>query len=124
MKTILVADDSLFMRTVIKDILADRYTVVEAGSGRECLKQFELTRPDLVLLDVVMPDGEEEGLRVLKWIMSADPEAKVVMITALGQQDAIVKECMSLGAKGCIDKPFKEEQILGLVADCLASGRT
>lgn len=124
MKTILVADDSLFMRTVIKDILADRYAVVEAGSGPESLTQFERARPDLVLLDVVMPDGDEEGLRVLKRIMSSDPSAKVVMITALGQQDAVVKECLSLGAKGCIVKPFNEAQILALVEDCLGPGRT
>ena len=124
MKTILVADDSLFMRTVIKDILADRYVVVEAASGPECLKQFESARPDLVLLDVVMPEGEEAGLRVLRRIMSLNPEAKVFMITALGQQDAIVKECMSLGAKGLIVKPFNEEQILALVADSLGAGRT
>lgn len=124
MKTILVADDSLFMRTVIKGILEDRYAVVEAGSGAESLKQFERTRPDLVLLDVVMPEGDEEGLRVLRRIMSADPAAKVVMITALGQQDAVVKECLSLGAKGCIVKPFNEAQILALVEECLGAGRT
>ena len=61
MKTILVADDSLFMRTVIKDIVGGKYAVIEADSGRRCVELYERARPDLVLLDVVMPEGDEEG---------------------------------------------------------------
>lgn len=119
MKTILVADDSLFMRSALKEILAGQYSIVEAESGRKCLEQFERTRPDLVLLDVVMPEGEEEGVKVLGRLMSLDPSAKVVMISALAKQDAIVAECARLGAKGFILKPFDDVQVRRSVERCL-----
>lgn len=120
MKTILIADDSMFMRTVVKDVLGGKYEVLEADSGKTCLEQFERGRPDLTLLDVVMPEGEEEGLRALRLILETDPKAKVVMITALGKQESIVQECLRLGAKGCIVKPFEESQVLKVVEECLA----
>lgn len=120
MKTILVADDSMFMRTVVKDVLGGKYRIVEADSGKACLEQFERVHPDLVLLDVVMPEGEEEGLRALRHILESDPKARVVMLTALGKQETIVKECLRLGAKGCIVKPFEGGQVLKVVEECLA----
>lgn len=119
MKKILIADDSSFMRTVIRGILSGEFEIVEAASGGESLERFERTRPDLVLLDIVMPEGEEEGLRVLRRIMERNPSAKVVMITALGHQDAVLKECLALGAKGCILKPFDETHIRKTVKECL-----
>lgn len=119
MKTVLIADDSLFMRTVIKDILAGKYNVIEADSGDSCIKQFERSVPDLVLLDVVMPEGDEAGVQVLKRIMAEEPEAKVVMISALGKEDAVIKECLTLGAKDCIAKPFDEGQVRTIVEELL-----
>ncbi|MBI2386615.1 MAG: response regulator [Elusimicrobia bacterium] len=119
MRTILVADDSLFMRKAIKDILAGRYAVVEADSGRKCVEEFSRVRPDLVLLDVVMPEGDEEGIRVLERIMALAPSTAVVMITALAQQKAVVAECTRLGAKGFISKPFNAEQVLRVVEECV-----
>jgi two-component system chemotaxis response regulator CheY len=117
MRTILLADDSLFMRRALKDILADRYAVIEADSGRKCIEEFSRARPDMVLLDVVMPEGDEEGIKVLGRIMTIDPSAVVVMITALAQQKAVVEECSRLGAKGFILKPFNEAQVLRMVGD-------
>jgi two-component system, chemotaxis family, chemotaxis protein CheY len=119
MKTILLADDSLFMRRALKDVLDGRYAVIEADSGNKCLEEFSRTRPDLVLLDVVMPEGDEEGIRVLARIRAADPSAAVVMISALAQQKAVVDECTRLGARGFILKPFNEEEVLRMVAECL-----
>jgi two-component system chemotaxis response regulator CheY len=119
MRTILVADDSSFMRRALKDILADRYAVVEADSGRKALEEFLRVRPDLVLLDVVMSEGDDEGIKVLGRIMTADPSASVVMITALAQQKTVVEECSLLGAKGFILKPFTEEQVLRMVGECI-----
>jgi two-component system chemotaxis response regulator CheY len=119
MRTILVADDSLFMRRALEDILAERYAVVEADTGRKSLEEFLRVRPDLVLLDVVMSEGDDEGIKVLGRIMTADPSASVVMISALAQQKAVVAECMRLGAKGFILKPFNEEQVLRVVEECL-----
>ena len=110
MKKILIADDSMFMRRILKDILADKYKIVEAESGSQAEEQFKKENPDLVLLDIIMPEGEEEGLKVLKNIMKSDSKAKIIMITALGQ-DAIKEECIKLGIKDYIVKPFDEKQV-------------
>lgn len=119
MKTILIADDSVFMRSVLRDILAGLYSIIEADSGRQCIEQFERVRPNLVLLDIVMPEGDEAGIEVLKTIMAAHPSAKVVMITAIAREDAVVKECTRLGAKGFILKPFEEAQVRRVVEESL-----
>ncbi len=109
-KKILVADDSLFMRMTLRNNLPEEYEIVEADSGAEALEQFQKEKPDLVLLDIVMPQGEEEGVRVLKEIMENNPQAQVVMITAVGQE-AIIEECKKLGAKDYIVKPFDEKLV-------------
>ena len=118
MKKILIADDSLFMRMTLKDNLPEGYEVVEADSGAKTLEQFKKEKPDLVLLDIVMPEGEEEGVRVLQKIMQSDPQACVVMITAVGQ-DAIIEECKKLGARDYIVKPFDEKQVAETIQRCL-----
>lgn len=114
MKKILIADDSLFMRKMLKDILSDKYAIVEAESGSKAEKQIKTEKPDLTLLDIIMPEGEEEGIRVLKQIKKADPKAKVVMITAVGQ-DAVIEECKKLGAADYIVKPFDKEKVIKTV---------
>ncbi len=113
-KKILVADDSLFMRMTLMNNLPEEYEVVEADSGAHALEQFEKEKPDLVLLDIVMPEGEEEGVRVLKEIMKNNPEACVVMITAVGQE-AIIEECKEIGARDYIVKPFDEKVVIETV---------
>jgi two-component system chemotaxis response regulator CheY len=117
-KKILIADDSLFMRTVLKDILKDEYAIVEADSGSTAEKQIRAERPDLVLLDIIMPEGEEEGMSVLKKAMKANPKQKIVMISALGQ-DSIMAECTKLGAAGYVVKPFEKEEVLRVVKKIL-----
>ena len=114
MKKILVVDDSLFMRKVLKDVLAKGYEIVEADSGAEALEQFKKETPDLVLLDIIMPEGEEEGLRVLQTIMKTNSKTKVIMITAVGQ-DSMIKVCKKLGAKDYIVKPFDEKLVVETV---------
>ncbi len=109
-KKILIVDDSLFMRMTLRNNLIEEYEIVEADSGAKALEQFQKEKPDLVLLDIVMPQGEEEGIRVLKEIMKNDPQAQVVMITAVGQE-AIIEECKKLGAKDYIVKPFDEKLV-------------
>ena len=118
-KKILVADDSLFMRMTLRNNLPEEYEVVEADSGAKTLEQFEKEKPDLVLLDIIMTEGEEEGVRVLKEIMKNDPQAQVVMITAVGQE-AIIEECKKLGAKDYIAKPFDEKQVAETVEKYLS----
>ena len=122
MKKILIADDSLFMRKVLTDIISsktDKYKILEAHSGTSALEMFKKESPDLILLDIIMPESEEAGLKVLRKVMKTDPEAKVVMITAVGQE-LIIEECKRLGAKNYITKPFDEEQVVQTVEKCLS----
>jgi len=117
-KKILIADDSLFMRKMLKDILSGKYEIVEAASGSTAYKQIEKEKPDLILLDIIMPEGEEEGIRVLENVVKINPKARVVMITAVGQ-NTIMDECKKLGAKDYIIKPFDKEKVLQMVAKYL-----
>ncbi len=119
MKKILIADDSLFMRMSLNNNLPDGHEVIEADSGAKAIEQFKSQKPDLVLLDIVMPESEQEGVRVLRQIMEIDSKAQVVMITAVGQ-DAIIEECKKLGARDYIIKPFDEQQIAEIVQKCLS----
>ena len=119
MKKILIADDSLFMRMTLKNNLPEGYEVVEADSGAKALEQFKNEKPDLILLDIVMPEGEQEGVKVLRKIMQIDPQACVVMITAVGQE-TIIDECKKAGARDYIIKPFDEKQVVETVQRCLS----
>jgi len=118
MRKILIADDSLFMRKVLADILSKKseceYEIVEADTGKKTLEQFKKEKPDLVLLDIIMPEGEEEGLRALQEIIKINPKAQVVMVTAVGQ-NAIIKNCKKLGARDYITKPFDDKHVIGTV---------
>lgn len=113
-KKVLVVDDALFMRTVLKKILtADGFEVFEACDGSEAVAAFVSVEPDVVLMDVTMPNLD--GLSAVKQIMSAHPGARVVMCTAIGQQ-AVVAEAMAAGAADFIVKPFQPEKVRETVA--------
>lgn len=120
MKRILIADDSLFMRKILRDILSKDYEIVEADTGKKALKQFKNKKPDLTLLDIVMSESEEEGLKVLEEIKKIDSQACVVMVTAIGQKN-IVDKCKKLGAQDIIIKPFRGKEILEIVEKYLSS---
>jgi two-component system, chemotaxis family, chemotaxis protein CheY len=115
---ILIADDLSFMRMIQKEILTERgYTIVgEAADGREAVEKFKNLHPDLVLLDITMPNMN--GLEAMRWIFSLDPKAKVIMCSALGQQNLIV-EAIKAGVKDFIVKPFKPERILSAIEKAL-----
>ena len=121
MKKVMIVDDSMFMRRILKDIVPDGCSVIEADSGPVALERFKAEHPDLVLLDIIMPGEAEEGISVLKSLMEIDANAQVVMITAVGQ-DTIIEQCKKLGAKDYITKPFDEEQIRGAIERCLGQG--
>lgn len=91
MKKILIVDDSPFIRQVLKGIV-------------------EKVVPDLVLLDIIMPEGEDEGVDVLRQIKDADPQARIIMISAVGH-DAMIDRCKKLGVLDYIVKPFDDVQI-------------
>lgn len=110
-KTVLVVDDAAFMRMMLKDILSKNgYTVVgEAANGQEGFDKYNELKPDIVTLDITMP--EVDGLACLKMIKGANPGAKVVMCSAMGQQ-AMVIEAVQSGATDFIVKPFQPERVL------------
>jgi two-component system, chemotaxis family, chemotaxis protein CheY len=104
-KKLLIADDSLFMRTLIKSlVLKDfSFTIIEASNGAEAVAKYKATNPDLVILDITMP--EVNGIEALKQILDINKNAKVIMCSALGGQITI-QEALSIGAKDFIVKPY------------------
>lgn len=117
MALILVVDDAQFMRLRLNKILSDSgHEVVEAANGLEALEQYEKHSPDVVLLDITMP--EMDGLTALKEIKSRDPNATVIMCSAMGQQ-ALVLEAIKAGAKDFIIKPFEPERVIQAVSKVL-----
>lgn len=115
---ILIVDDSFYMRTMLKNMLTDAgYEVVgEAANGQQALEMTSATNPDLITLDVILPDNT--GLDVLKGIRQVNPTVKVVMCSAVGQE-VIVNEALESGASAYIVKPFSEEKVLEIVSSAL-----
>ncbi len=113
-KRVLISDDAAFMRMMIKDILTKNgYEVAgEAENGKVAVEKYEETKPDLVLMDITMP--EMDGIQALKTIKAAHPDACVVMCSAMGQQ-AMVIEAIQSGAKDFIVKPFQADRVLEAV---------
>ncbi len=111
---VLVCDDAIFMRTMISDILSGAgYDVVgEAESGVQAIERYKELRPDLVTMDIVMPDMG--GIEAVREIIKADPEAKILMCSAMGQQ-ALVVEAIQAGAKDFVVKPFQPSRVLEAV---------
>ena len=120
MGKILIVDDTLFMRTLIKNILfsGGHAIVGEAGDGEEGIAKYKELKPDLVTMDIVMP--KLNGIETLKAIKEFDPAAKIVMCTAVGQEQ-MVKLAIKNGAKGYIIKPFQAPKVLEEVKNVLAS---
>lgn len=118
---VMVVDDALFMRNMLKDIFvrAGYEVVAEAENGEVALELYLETRPDLVTMDIVMP--KKSGIEALQEIMASDPDAFVVMVSALGQ-DSLVLEAVESGAKDFIVKPFKEEKVLDIVRRITGQG--
>jgi len=110
-KKILIIDDAGYMRGLIKDVLLKNgFEVVgEADDGADALKRYNELKPDLVTMDMVM--GSKSGIDAVKEIMLADPQAKVLMISAMGQQ-AMIVDAIRAGAKGFVMKPFKAEVLV------------
>jgi two-component system chemotaxis response regulator CheY len=114
----LIADDAAFMREMLREILSQAGFEVcaEAADGNEAVASFEEHDPDLVTLDIVMP--RKSGLDALREIMARDPEACVVMCSALGQE-ALVMEALESGAKDFVVKPFKADHVIEVLNKAL-----
>lgn len=117
-KRILVTDDSAFMRMTISNILKnDGYEIVgEAGNGKVAVELYKKLKPDLVIMDITMP--EMDGMEALKEIRALDPNAVVVMCSAMGQKK-MVEKSMQSGAKDFIFKPFQDDGVLEVIKKVL-----
>ena len=117
-KRVLIVDDAVVMRMMIKGILSKNgYEVVgEAQNGAEAVEKYLALSPDLVTMDMVMP--EMDGISAVKQIVAHDPSAKVVMCTSMGQQ-ALVVEAIQAGAKSFVTKPFQPPKILETIEKVL-----
>ena len=116
--TVLVCDDAGYMRTMITDILTQAgYEVLgEATSGVEAVEKYKELMPDVVTMDIVMPDMS--GLDALREIMIVDPNACVVMCSAIGQK-ALLEQARVVGARGFVVKPFEPDGLLKALNDAV-----
>ncbi len=118
MAKILVVDDAAFMRMRASKLLTDNgYEVIEAENGLDAVEKYKAERPDLVIMDITMP--VMDGIEAVKAIKSYDPDAIIIMCSALGQQ-AMVINAVRAGAKDFIVKPFQPDRILATVKKFLA----
>ena len=112
---VLIVDDAIFMRKMICDILVENgmEIVGEADTGAKAVEKFAELRPDLVTMDLIMP--EMNGIDAVRKIMEADAKARIVMCSALGQQ-ALVQEAIAAGAKDFLIKPFNAARVVEVIA--------
>lgn len=115
---IMIVDDAAFMRMMIKDILTKNGfdVVAEAADGAQAVEKYKETTPDLVTMDITMP--EKDGITALKEIKKINPAAKIIMCSAMGQQ-AMVIDAIQAGAKDFIVKPFQSDRVLEAVNKAL-----
>jgi two-component system chemotaxis response regulator CheY len=115
---VMLVDDTTFMRRMLKDILTkENYDIVaEAQNGREAVEKYLETRPDLVLMDITMP--EMDGIAAVREIKAHDPEARIVMCSALQQQEMVL-ESLEAGALDFVTKPFMPQKVLETVQKVL-----
>ena len=116
---VLIVDDALYMRSMIRDILmtTGRFEIVgEASNGKEAVERFAELKPELVTMDIVMP--ELDGIEATREILTRTPEAIIVMCSALGQE-ALVIESIAAGAKDFIVKPFTPDKVLKVIDNVL-----
>jgi two-component system chemotaxis response regulator CheY len=110
-KKILIVDDSLFMRMILKNVIQELgyETAAEATNGVEALTLYKELKPDLTTLDITMP--EMDGITALEELRAIDPDAKIIMVSAMGQQ-ALLIQAISMGACDYIVKPFNKERVM------------
>lgn len=117
-KRIMIVDDAPVIRLMLKDILThyEFEIVAEAGNGQMAIDFYKEHRPDIVTMDITMP--EKDGIQALEEILQFDPKAKIVMVTAIDQRDALMK-AIKLGASDYIVKPFEDDRVISAVNKAL-----
>ena len=117
-KRILITDDAPVIRLMLRDIL-EHYgyeIVAEAGNGVQSVEHYKALKPDLVTMDITMP--EKDGIQALEEILAYDPRAKIVMVTAIDQRDSLMR-AIKLGAVDYIVKPFEDDRVISAVTKAL-----
>lgn len=114
MKKVLICDDATFMRNVLKDLLTNAgFDVIgEASNGNEAVAMFKTLKPDVVTMDITMP--EKDGIAAVREIIAIEPRAKIVMCSAMGQK-VMVLDAIKAGAKDFIVKPFEKERVIEIM---------
>jgi two-component system chemotaxis response regulator CheY len=117
-KRVLVVDDANFMRMIVKDTLTPSGFEIagEATNGAEAVKKYSELKPDLVTMDITMK--VKDGLEAAREILAADPNARIIMVTALGQEKMLL-DCISIGVRDFVVKPFTRERIMSAVKKAL-----
>jgi two-component system chemotaxis response regulator CheY len=119
MARVLIVDDAAFMRKMLGDVLAKggHEVIGEGANGAEAIDQFQALRPDIMTLDITMP--EKDGLAALREILTLEPAARIVMCSALGQESKVL-EAIKAGAKDFVVKPFQPDRVLDAIGKALA----
>ncbi|MCS7172068.1 MAG: response regulator [Armatimonadetes bacterium] len=115
---VLVVDDAAFMRAMLREVLTNSgfQVVGEASNGLEAIERYEETKPDVVTMDITMP--EMDGVRAVREILRRDPAARIVMVSAMGQQ-ALVVEAIQAGARDFVVKPFDQARLVEAIRRAL-----
>ena len=119
MARVLIVDDAAFMRKMLSDVLAKggHEVIGEGANGAEAIAQYQALRPDIMTLDITMP--EKDGLAALREILTLEPSAKIVMCSALGQESKVL-EAIKSGAKDFVVKPFQPDRVLDAIGKALS----
>ncbi len=116
-KKILIVDDALIVRTSLKFLFeSNDYTIMEAETGDEAVKKYQTFKPDLVTMDITMPDMD--GIAAVKEILKIDPKARIIICSAMGQSNK-VKAALAAGAKSFLAKPINPDRVLSVVKSFL-----
>ncbi len=119
MSEVLIADDSEFMRNLLREILEEDHQIVgEVENGVEAVETYKEENPDLVMMDIVMPI--RDGIEATDEIKNTDPNANVIMCTSVGQEEKM-KEAVKAGADGYITKPFQKPSVMEAIEDVVPS---
>lgn len=119
-KKFVIIDDSSFMRTILRKMVEESrlYRVVaEGGDGHEAVRYAGLYKPDVMTLDITMPDMD--GITAVEEVLKVSPYTRIIMISAMGQQGRIV-DAIKKGVKDFIIKPFEKERVIGAITKVLA----
>lgn len=120
-KKILISDDAMFMRNMLRNILiVEGYAIYEAANGEEAVQAFESHSPDLVLMDLTMP--VMDGITAIKQIVAGHPEARIIVCSAMGQKNMVI-EAIQAGAKDYIVKPFDKTRVIDGVKSQIGSAK-